>query len=71
MRNRKYLLTFNDAQVISHSNYRTLSVVIMSFRNYGRNYFRPVEEGGDRQIIANYGKAAVFESLVFLLSGLT
>ena len=46
IRNKKYLFTFKDAQIISHSNYRTLSVVMMSFRKYCRKYFRPVEEGG-------------------------
>ena len=64
IRNIKYLFAFVDAQIISHLNYRALSVVMMSFWKYHRNYFRPVEEGGDCQIIDNSDKAAVSVSIL-------
>ena len=64
---KNYLFTFKDTQIISYSNYRTLSVVMMSFIKYYRNYFRSIEEGGGRgAIIANSEKAAVF--LIFSVS---
>ena len=60
IRNKKYLFTFKDAQIISHSNYRTLSVVMTSFRKYCHNYFRAIEEGG---WLSNYCK--LWESSCF------
>ena len=60
---QNYLFAFKDTQIITYSNYRTLSVVMTSFRKYCRSYFRLIEEGGgggDRPIIANSEKAAVF-----------
>ena len=66
---QNYLFAFKDTQIISYSNYRTLSVVMTSFRKYCRNSFRLIEEGGgggDRPIIANSEKAAV--SWIFSVS---
>ena len=51
---KNYLFTFKDTQIISYSNYRTLSVVMMSFIKYYRNYFRSIEEGGGGE--GNYCK---------------